>query len=62
MGIWLEENGVKFDEVKYTNVIMDDAVAAMVSGKVAAKITMPASPSQSPRFSALASFIAAASS
>jgi len=36
MGIWLEENGVKFDEVKYTNVIMDDAVAAMVSGKVAA--------------------------
>ncbi|MGL5018329.1 MAG: ABC transporter substrate-binding protein [Luteolibacter sp.] len=36
MGIWLEENGVKFNEVKYTNVIMDDAVAAMVSGKVAA--------------------------
>lgn len=36
MGIWLEENGVKFDEVKYTNVIMDDAVAAMVSGQVAA--------------------------
>jgi NitT/TauT family transport system substrate-binding protein len=36
MGIWLEENGVKFDEVKYTNVIMDDAVAAMVSGSVAA--------------------------
>ncbi len=36
MGIWLEENGVKFDEVKYTNVIMDDAVAAMVSEKVAA--------------------------
>lgn len=36
MGIWLEENGVKFDQVKYTNVIMDDAVAAMVSGKVAA--------------------------
>ncbi len=36
MGIWLEENGVKFDEVKYTNLIMDDAVAAMVSGKVAA--------------------------
>lgn len=36
MGIWLEENGVKFDEVSYTNVIMDDAVAAMVSGKVAA--------------------------
>ncbi|MGB6220680.1 ABC transporter substrate-binding protein [Haloferula sp.] len=36
MGIWLENNGVKFDEVKYTNVIMDDAVAAMVSGSVAA--------------------------
>lgn len=36
MGIWLEENGVKFDEVKYANLIMDDAVAAMVSGKVAA--------------------------
>ncbi len=36
MGIWLEENGVAFDEVKYTNLIMDDAVAAMVSGKVAA--------------------------
>ncbi len=36
MGIWLENNGVAFDEVKYANVIMDDAVAAMVSGKVAA--------------------------
>jgi NitT/TauT family transport system substrate-binding protein len=36
MGIWLENNGVKFDEVKYTNVIMDDAVAAMVSGSVVA--------------------------
>ena len=36
MGIWLEENGVKFDQVKYSNLIMDDAVAAMVSGKVAA--------------------------
>ncbi len=36
MGIWLEENGVSFDEVKYTNVIMDDAVAAMVSGSVVA--------------------------
>jgi len=36
MGIWLEDHGVKFNEVKYTNVIMDDAVAAMVSGKVAA--------------------------
>ncbi|MAS93277.1 MAG: ABC transporter [Verrucomicrobiales bacterium] len=35
MGIWLEDNGVKFDEVEYANLIMDDAVAAMVSGKVA---------------------------
>lgn len=36
MGIFLEENGVKFDEVNYVNVIMDDAVAAMVSGSVQA--------------------------
>ena len=36
MGIWLENNGVKFDEVQYVNVIMDDAVGAMVSGQVAA--------------------------
>lgn len=36
MAMWLEKNGLKFDDVKYVNVIMDDAVAAMVSGKVAA--------------------------
>lgn len=36
MGIWLENNGLKFDDVKYVNVVMDDGVAAMVSGKVAA--------------------------
>lgn len=36
MGIWLEKNGVKFNEVTYVNVIMDDAVGAMVSGQVAA--------------------------
>lgn len=36
MGIWLEEHGVKFDEVSYVNVIMDDAVGAMVGGSVAA--------------------------
>tara|TARA_R100000027_G_scaffold67340_1_gene65675 strand:- start:42380 stop:43420 length:1041 start_codon:yes stop_codon:yes gene_type:complete len=36
MALWLEKNGVKFDEVDYVNVIMDDAVAAMVSGQVAA--------------------------
>lgn len=35
MGIWLEENGVKFDEVEYVNLYMDDAVGAMISGKVA---------------------------
>lgn len=36
MGIFLEQNGVKFDEVSYVNVIMDDAVAAMVGGTVQA--------------------------
>ncbi len=36
MAMWLEKNGLKFDDVKYVNVVMDDAVAAMVSGKVAA--------------------------
>ena len=36
MGIWLEKNGVAFDQVNYVNLIMDDAVAAMVSGSVAA--------------------------
>lgn len=36
MGMWLEKNGVPFDSVKYLNLIMDDAVAAMVSGTVAA--------------------------
>ena len=36
MGVFLEKNGVQFDEVNYVNVIMDDAVAAMVSGNVQA--------------------------
>ncbi|GAB4183740.1 MAG: hypothetical protein Fur0032_24690 [Terrimicrobiaceae bacterium] len=36
MAMWLESEGLAFDAVKYVNVIMDDAVAAMVSGKVAA--------------------------
>ncbi len=36
MAVWLEKNGVSFDQVKYVNVIMDDAVAAMVSGDVKA--------------------------
>jgi len=34
-GIWLEQNGMAFNDVKYVNLVMDDAVAAMVSGKVA---------------------------
>lgn len=34
MGIWFENQGLKFDVVKYSNVVMDDAVAAMVVGKV----------------------------
>ncbi len=36
MGIWLEQNGVSFRDVKYANLIMDEAVAAFVSGSVAA--------------------------
>lgn len=36
MGIWLEENGVDFKEVEFSNLIMDDAVSAMLSGEVAA--------------------------
>lgn len=36
MGIWLEENGVGIDEVKFTNLIMDDAVGALVGGDVSA--------------------------
>lgn len=36
MAMWLEREGMAFDTVKYVNVVMDDAVAAMVSGKVAA--------------------------
>ena len=36
MAIWLEQNGVKYDEVEYVNLIMDDAVAAMAGGDVAA--------------------------
>jgi len=35
MGIWLMENGIALDEISFVNVIMDDAVAAMVSGSVA---------------------------
>ncbi|MGM0450705.1 MAG: ABC transporter substrate-binding protein [Pseudomonadota bacterium] len=36
MAIWLEDNGVAFDEVEYRNLIMDDAVSAMIGGNVAA--------------------------
>lgn len=36
MAIWLENNGVAFDEVEYRNLIMDDAVSAMIGGTVAA--------------------------
>ncbi len=36
MAMWLEKNGVAFDEVEYLNLVMDDAVAAMVSNTVAA--------------------------
>ena len=36
MAEWLTDNGVGIDEVKFTNLIMDDAVAAMVGGTAAA--------------------------
>lgn len=36
MGKWLEANGVGIDEVQFTNLIMDDAVGALVGGNVAA--------------------------
>lgn len=36
MAIWLQDRGVAFDDVEYVNLIMDDAVAAMVGGDVAA--------------------------
>ncbi len=36
MGIWLEENGITIDQVEFVNVIMDEAVGAMLSGDVAA--------------------------
>lgn len=35
MGIWLEQNGVMWDEVQMVNLIMNDAAAAMISGQVA---------------------------
>ena len=36
MGIWLEQNGVNWDEVEMVNLFAGDASAAMISGKVAA--------------------------
>lgn len=36
MGKWLEDNGVGIDEVQFTNLIMDDAVGALVGGDVSA--------------------------
>lgn len=36
VGIWLEENGISIDQVSFANLIMDDAIGAMVSGSVAA--------------------------
>ncbi|MEQ8967858.1 MAG: ABC transporter substrate-binding protein [Azospirillaceae bacterium] len=36
MAIWLEQNGVAWDEVDMVNLIAGDAAAAMISGQVAA--------------------------
>jgi NitT/TauT family transport system substrate-binding protein len=36
MGIWLEQNGVAIDQVEFGNVIMDEAVGAMLGGSVSA--------------------------
>ena len=36
MAIWLEQNGVPYDQVEYVNLIMDDAASAMIGGDVAA--------------------------
>ena len=36
MAEWLEDNGVSIDEVTFTNLIMDDAMGAMVGGTAAA--------------------------
>ena len=36
VGIFLERNGLAFDDVTYVNLVSDDAAAAMVSGDVAA--------------------------
>lgn len=36
MAIWLEQNGISWDQVEMVNLIAGDAAAAMISGKIAA--------------------------
>ncbi len=36
MAIWLEQNGISWDEVEMVNLIAGDAAAAMISGQIAA--------------------------
>lgn len=36
MAMWLEANGVPYDQVEYVNLIMDDAATAMIGGDVKA--------------------------
>jgi NitT/TauT family transport system substrate-binding protein len=36
VAIWLEQNGIPYDQVEYVNLIMDDAASAMIGGDVAA--------------------------
>lgn len=36
VGIWLEKNGIDISQVEFVNVIMDDAVGAMLGGGVSA--------------------------
>jgi NitT/TauT family transport system substrate-binding protein len=36
MAIWLEQQGIKWDEVEMVNLIAGDAAAAMISGQIAA--------------------------
>lgn len=35
VGMWLEQNGVSIKDVKFVNLVMDDAVGAMLGGTVA---------------------------
>lgn len=36
VGMWLEKNGVRVDQVEFVNVIMDEAVGAMLGGGISA--------------------------